>query len=137
MCYNGPMTQRILVIGGTGLVGNALVRAWTREGSEVAAATFHCHSTAQFRQLDMQDEPAVLKLLRETAPHWVAVPAANPFVDYCELHPEETRRVNVAGTLNVAKACRQVQARMIFFSSDYVFDGKQGSYYESAATCPI
>ncbi len=126
-----------MVIGGTGLVGNALLRAWTAQGAQVSAATYHCHASGGFLQLDMQDEGQVRALLSAHRPDVVAVPAANPFVDYCELHPEETRRVNVDGTLNVARACREIGARMIFYSSDYVFDGVKGSYTEEDAPCPI
>src|SRR5438094_929333 len=96
--------ERILVVGGTGLVGNALVRAWSAQGAAVTAATYHCRETPAFRQLDMQDSAAVSKLIKEIRPSLVALPAANPFVDYCELHPEETRKVNVEGSLNVLRA---------------------------------
>lgn len=126
-----------MVIGGTGLVGNALLRAWKSRGAEVAAATYHCHASGGFLQLDIQDAARTRALLREHRPAIVAVPAANPYVDYCQTHPEETRRVNVAGTLNVARACSEIGARMIFYSSDYVFDGAKGSYIEEDAPCPI
>lgn len=130
--------SRIVVLGGTGLVGNALVRAWKSGGAEeVAAATYRAHPASGFLQLDMRDEARVRRVLGEFRPQWVAVPAANPFVDYCELHPEETRAVNVAGTLNVARACRELGARMVFFSSDYVFDGKKGVYTEDDPPSPI
>jgi len=131
------MDGTILVVGGTGLVGNALVRAWTVQGAAVAAATYHCHASGSFLQLDMQDMGQVRALLKAHRPAVVAVPAANPFVDYCELHPEETRKVNVDGTLNIARACREIGARMIFYSSDYVFDGVKGSYTEEDAPSPI
>jgi len=131
------MDATVLVIGGTGLVGNALLRAWTAAGARVSAATYHCHPSGGFLQLDMQNEGQVRALLAAHRPQVVAVPAANPFVDYCELHPEETRRVNVDGTLNVARACRDAGARMIFYSSDYVFDGVKGSYTEEDAPSPI
>lgn len=131
------MLEKVMVVGGTGLVGNALLRAWKAQGCEVAAATYHCHATGGFLQLDMQDPARVRALLEQYRPAWVAVPAANPFVDYCELHPEQTRRVNVEGTLNVARACRDLGARMVFYSSDYVFDGVKGVYTEEDAVCPI
>ncbi len=129
--------ERILVVGGTGLVGNALVRGWTRRGKTVTAATYHCRQTAAFRQLDMQDADAVKKLIGEVAPTLVALPAANPFVDYCELHPEETRKVNVDGSINVIKAASARGARVIFFSSDYVFDGGKGDYHEDDRVNPL
>jgi len=131
------MSVKVLVIGGTGLVGNALLREWTARGADVVAATYHCHASGGFLQLDMQDELQVCETLKRLVPAVVAVPAANPFVDYCEQHPGETRKVNVDGTLNVARVCREIGARMIFYSSDYVYDGAKGSYTEEDATCPI
>lgn len=135
--YSFGVDGKIMVIGGTGLVGNALLRTWTASRAEVAAATYHCHPSGGFLQLDMQDEAQVRALLEAHHPAVVAVPAANPFVDYCELHPAETRRVNVDGTLNVARACKDLGARMVFYSSDYVFDGLKGTYTEEDAPCPI
>ena len=131
------MGAKVLVIGGTGLVGNALLRAWTARGADVVAATYHAHATGGFLQLDMREEAKVRDILGRLRPVVVAVPAANPFVDYCEQHPAETRKVNVDGTLNVARACRDLGARMIFYSSDYVFDGDKGVYTEEDATCPL
>ena len=131
------MPPKVLVVGGTGLVGNALVRAWKSQGAEVAAATYHCHPSGGFLQLDIRDEKRVRELLARHRPEVVAVPAANPYVDYCELHPEETRGVNVAGTGIVARACAQAGARMIFFSTDYVFDGKTGGYREEDPPSPL
>lgn len=131
------MPDKILIVGGTGLVGNALLRAWTKRGADVAAATYHCHPTPHFRQLNMQDAGAVEQTIKELKPRTVAVPAANPYVDYCELHPQETRKVNVEGTLNVARACRRHGAAVIFFSSDYVFDGRKGIYTEEDAPNPV
>lgn len=128
---------KVLVVGGTGLVGNALVRAWSSRGHEVAAATYHCHPSPGFVRLDMQDEGAVRKAVELFAPAVVAVPAANPHVDYCETHPAETRAVNVTGTLNVARAAKDLGARLVFYSSDYVFDGKKGSYVEEDARSPL
>lgn len=130
-------TEKILVVGGTGLVGNALVRAWLRRGRPVAGATFHRQESAFFHRLDMRDPAAVRKVLAEVSPTLVAVPAANPYVDYCEAHPEETRALNVEGTLNVAGAAKEIGARVVFFSSDYVFDGKKGSYKEEDAPNPL
>lgn len=131
------MKPSLLVVGGTGLVGNALVRAWSGRGGSVTAATYHCHPSAAFRALDMQDEARVRALLSELRPAVVAIPAANPHVDHCELRPEETRRVNVEGVLNVARAAAAAGAASIFYSSDYVFDGAKGAYTEEDPVSPL
>src|SRR3989344_2205872 len=59
ICYVFAMDGKVMVIGGTGLVGNALLRTWTERGAEVAAATYHCHPSGGFLQLDMQEEAKV------------------------------------------------------------------------------
>lgn len=113
------------------------MREWQKRGGEIRAATYHCHPSKGFRSLDMQDAAAVKLLIDELRPDLVAVPAANPFVDHCELHPEETRRTNVEGTLNVARACAAAAVPMVFYSSDYVFDGVKGAYTEADPVSPL
>lgn len=117
-----------LVIGGSGLVGMALVTA-CEKANLTAAATYLNHPVPGFHALDIRDGRAVSKLLGELKPKIVALPAANPYVDYCEQHPEETRAINVRGTRNVAEACKSAGAKLMFFSTDYVFDGLKGSDY--------
>ena len=129
--------ERVLVVGASGLVGNALLRAWAARGTEVFSTTYEWPSSPLFRRLDMRDAAAVRGILEEFSPGLVALPAANPHVDYCQTHPGETRLVNVAGSLNVARACRERGVRMIFFSSDYVFDGRKGRYVEDDQPSPI
>ena len=89
--------EKILVVGGAGLVGDALVRAWEKRGAQVLAADCCPELGPGMIRLDMRDEDAIRAVLAQAGPGVVAVPAANPHVDYCELHPEETRRVNVDG----------------------------------------
>lgn len=85
----------------------------------------------------MADERAVRAVLSEVKPDIVAVPAGIAHVDHCELHPQETRRVNVEATAGVARACQTAGARMVFFSSDYVFDGTKGAYREDDGVHPL
>jgi len=58
-------------------------------------------------------------------------------VDYCETHRKEAWKVNVEGTRNIAEACREVGAKMIFISTDYVFDGKKEIYTEEDTPNPL
>lgn len=129
ICYNIGMKRRFLIVGGTGLVGASLVRAWSGTGVEVRGTSR--------RDLDMSDPKARARVLGEFKPEVVAIPAANPFVDYCELHPVETRRVNVDATIALAQDAAGIGARSVFYSSDYAFDGVQGTYTEEDAPSPI
>ncbi|MBI5629542.1 MAG: SDR family oxidoreductase [Elusimicrobia bacterium] len=128
---------RILVIGATGLVGQALLRAWEKRAVPGAAGTSLAQSFENCLPLDITDASSVERILAELRPDAVFLPAANPHVDYCESHPEETRRVNIDGSLNVLRCCRRHGCKMVFFSSDYVFDGLRGPYAEKDSVSPI
>jgi len=110
-------------------VGRALAAAWQRAGASLELTHF-THAAPGSRPLDIRDGEATARLVSSSKPDLVALPAANPYVDDCERHPEENRRINVEGTRNVARACAAAGARLLFFSTDYVFDGRKGSDYE-------
>jgi dTDP-4-dehydrorhamnose reductase len=63
--------------------------------------------------------------------------AAETNVDLCETDHEHARRINVDGTANVAEGCAAAGARMIFISTDYVFDGVKGNYAETDQPNPV
>jgi dTDP-4-dehydrorhamnose reductase len=121
--------MRALIVGATGLHGHALYRHLrVRPGWEVSVTTYDI-AVPGFERLDAMDAGAVDALLARLRPDAVIFPASNPFVDYCERHPEETRRLNVEATLRAARAAQDRGARFVFFSTDYVFDGTKGSAY--------
>lgn len=126
--------MKALVIGGSGLVGAALLRTvppgWTTTGTSFAQDLPH------LIKLDAGDPEAVKRLL-EQGFDWVLMPAANPNVDGCERDPLATRRINVEAVAGVVEACQQVGAGLVYFSSDYVFDGKAGPYTEDDLPKPI
>ncbi len=84
------------------------------------------------QDVDIRDADRVLQVLRETRPEWVILAAAYTDVDGCESNQDLAFAVNRDGALNVAAAAKQVGARLLFFSSDYVFDGKKSAPYETA-----
>lgn len=129
--------MRALIVGATGLVGHALWRDWgARAGWEVRG-TYKSHPQPGMTPLDILDPEAVRADLRSFKPDAVVLTASNPFVDYCETRPEETRAINVSAALRVAEAARAAGARLVFFSSDYVFDGTAAPYGEDAPTRPL
>ena len=75
--------------------------------------------------------------IRKVNPDVVIHCAAFTNVDECEIQKEKAWEVNVIGTENVAKACQNIGAKMIYVSTDFVFDGKKGMYKETDKTNPI
>jgi len=112
--------MKVLILGATGLLGQALVREWT--GDEVLAMGS--------RDVDIRDPAKVRAMIGNGRPNWIVLAAAYTDVDGCESHREVAFSVNRDGAVNVAEAARQAGAKLIFLSSDYVFDGKKTSPYE-------
>lgn len=124
--------MRTLIIGASGLVGGAL-----RAVFPDAVGTYYRKPAADLEPLDIADDAAVRALVARVVPELILLPAAQPNVDACEKDPGASERVNVAGTRHVAAAAAAAGARLVFFSTDYVFDGQAGPYPPDAAPAPI
>jgi dTDP-4-dehydrorhamnose reductase len=79
--------------------------------------------------LDVTDRRAVEEELRRERPDWVVHAAAFTRVDDCEGEQERAMAVNAEGTRHVAEAASAVEARVLYVSTDYVFDGLKGAPY--------
>jgi len=112
--------MNVLILGGTGLLGKALVREWS--GDTVLALGS--------RDVDIRDAAAVHRAVETARPEWIVLAAAYTDVDGCETHRDLAFSVNRDGAVVVAKAAKQSGAKLLFLSSDYVFDGKKTSPYE-------
>lgn len=89
-------------------------------------------------QVDITDGPLVERSLAGVDPAVVINAAAYNVVDVAEREPLAAFEVNALAVRNVALACRQLDARLIHFSTDYVFDGRAGRpYTEEDATHPL
>ncbi|PSR23025.1 MAG: NAD(P)-dependent oxidoreductase [Sulfobacillus acidophilus] len=119
-----------LVIGASGQVGHALMLELSRRG-ESAVGTYLSHPVPQLIPLDMRDQDQIAALLKTVAPDAVWIPAAMPDVDYCERHPETSYATNVEGPRQVLEQVASRKIPLVYFSSDYVFDGSAGPYRET------
>ena len=127
--------MRTLIIGASGCVGGILYQDFPKLGD--VWGTYCSHPWNNLVPLDITRPVDVLRLFEEFQPDLVLQPAAQPNVDGCEENPAESHRVNVEGTRNVVEAIRRTKAKYVFFSSDYVFDGKSGPYGEEDLPNPI
>ena len=113
--------MRVLITGAAGQVGRELVHAFA--GDDVTAAD---HTT-----LDVADRSTVLATVTSTNPDVILHAGAWTAVDACESDADRAFAVNALGTRHVAEAARRVNAHVIYFSTDYVFDGtKREPYHE-------
>jgi len=88
--------------------------------------------------VDIVNADAVNTVFEQFRPELVIHAAAITSTDFSNAQPELTRRINVDGAVNVARACRAVGARLIFFSTEQVFNGNQesGPYAETDTAVP-
>ncbi len=125
-----------LVIGASGLVGGYLDAALRADGQKVVS-TYFANPIPNAIPLDVRQAAQVAALVAKTRPTRIFLPAAIPNVDYCETHPTQTYPTNVLGIKNVVMAANAIGARVIYFSSDYIFDGESGPYGEMETARPI
>jgi dTDP-4-dehydrorhamnose reductase len=112
--------MKAMIFGASGLLGQALMREW--KGDEVIGLTS--------RDFDIRDTDKVRRVIENTRPEWIVLAAAYTDVDGCESNQELAFSVNRDGAVNVARAAKAASAKLLFLSSDYVFDGKKNSPYE-------
>lgn len=107
--------MKILVTGAHGQLGHDLVKELNLRGHDVVGA--------DLAECDITDEAATLAYIRSVAPDAVIHCAAFTAVDAAEDNRELCLRVNGNGTENVAKACADIGAKLLYISTDYVFPG--------------
>jgi dTDP-4-dehydrorhamnose reductase len=113
--------MKAMIFGASGLLGKELLREWTDD--EIIGLSS--------RDVDIRDADNVQKLVDKSRPEWIVLAAAYTNVDDCESHPDLAFAVNRDGAVNVAKSAKRARAKLLFLSSDYVFDGKKTSPYET------
>lgn len=131
--------MKLLVIGGSGLVGTNIVKTASETGAEVHA-TFHNTETERTdSQLDKTDVDRTTSLIKDLDPDVVIDTAAFHAVDDCETERDRAWAVNAAGTRNAAAAADAVDAHFIYLSTDYVFSGDptEAPYSEDDPVSPL
>jgi dTDP-4-dehydrorhamnose reductase len=113
--------MRVTIFGATGMLGKALMRQWP--GDEVTGLG---SAEADIRSPDQVD-----KVVSDSNPDWIILSAAYTDVDGCEVNPTMANAVNTQGAANVAKAAANSRAKLLFVSTDYVFDGTKSTPYEA------
>ena len=130
--------MKILVIGGSGLVGGNCLRHFSeQEGVQVEGTYFsyptsntHYFDTLYIKNPDNFD-------VAEFGPDVIMHCGALTHVDKCETEVVESYDKTVKSTENVIELCKKYYARMLYVSTDYVFDGQNGPYDEEAGVGPL
>lgn len=127
--------MRLLVVGASGLVGGHLLTAAEQAG-DVAVGVAR-QAVGPVQACALEDLPRLDLMLREFAPEAVLCAAGFTWADGCEGDPARSRRENFENPVALAELCRRQGVRFAYYSSSYVFDGREGSYAESAPVSPL
>lgn len=126
--------MKVFVTGVAGQLGHDVMNELTRRGHEAIGSDIlpELENPMPYVPLDITDAEAVKKAIADIQPDaivhcaaWTAVDAAED-----EEKQEKVKAINVDGTQNIAKAARQVDAKMVYISTDYVFDGQGKTPWE-------
>jgi dTDP-4-dehydrorhamnose reductase len=121
--------MKILLVGGSGQLGSDF---------RAVAAGRHTVVAPSHAELDVTARTSVRDAVERVRPDVVVNAAAFHKVEMCERDPEKSFAVNATGAWNIATASRDVNARCVFVSTDYVFDGEcSEGYVEDARPGPL
>ena len=133
--------MKVLVTGGSGLVGNKLVKELVTRGHDVIAIYNSRKPSDPYNikwiQLDITLRYKLEDLIYKERPNVIVHAAALTDVDVCEVEKGKAWQVNVEATRSIAKATKTINAFLIYISTDYVFDGEKGKYKEEDIPSPI
>jgi len=130
--------MKVIVTGGSGLLGRAVVAKAKAAGHEVKGLAFS-RATEDLIKLDLHDSAAFEKLCEDFKPDVVIHAAAERRPDVAEKDPEAAKKLNVAVPQNIAKLCKRLDIVVIYISTDYVFPGEAppAGYEPEDATEPL
>ncbi len=128
--------DEILVTGAGGLLGSKIIGK-----AKMNHIVYPTHATRPFSprsiHMDITDKAEVKSVLSKIKPDVVIHTAAETNVDKCETEKEHAMKVNAEGTKALAETCRKIRAKIVYVSTDYVFNGRKGLYTEDDAPNPV
>jgi len=138
---NFKKVKRVLITGGTGLLGVAIQQSAPTDiqGFSVYFPKRSLPAPLPFpvRSADVSDRKQMESVFEWAKPDVVIHTAAIGSVDFAERNREQTRKINIGGTEVVAALCEIFKSRLIYISSNAVFDGQSPFYSETAPVNPI
>lgn len=115
------MNYRVMVTGAAGQLGYDVVKTFKAEGHQVLA----CDKN----QMDITDQQQCTDMIKTFRPHIIIHCAAYTAVDQAEVDEDTAYEINASGTRNIAVAAESVKAKLVYISTDYVFDGSGSTPY--------
>jgi dTDP-4-dehydrorhamnose reductase len=141
MQTNGLVKNRILITGSNGMLGQRAVQFYSsNKNIELLATSVEEKSvvdSVEYISSDIKNRDSIKKVIHDYCPDFIVHTAAFTNVDLSEKLREDAWKINVKGVEYITEAARAIDAHIIHISTDYIFDGKNGPYDESAIPDPV
>jgi dTDP-4-dehydrorhamnose reductase len=137
--------MKILITGANGLVGQHLIRLLVEEGKfEIHALgkgpsriSYGKSNGVNYHSVDLTNFKKTEHLVDKLAPHIIVHAAAMSQPNECVAQPDQCWKVNVGATRSLLRAAERNKSYFIYISTDFVFDGEEGPYDETATPNPV
>lgn len=133
--------KRIIIIGSNGMLGQRTAEFYKSQSNfELLCCSVENESVlpdVEYISADIADREKIKKTIYDFCPDVIVNAAAYTNVDGCETEREAAWRINVKGVEYLAEAARVIDSYLVHISTDYVFDGKNGPYSETAKPNPL
>jgi len=138
--------NKLLILGANGFLGSNIIQIRSKnkllnKDFTFIAADLHNNNidkTVSFYHIDITQQEDVYKQIVVLSPDIIVLTAAMTNVDQNEKDKRLATKINVEGPKNVIKACKQIDSKLIFLSTDFIFDGrKRGHYTEEDVPKPL
>lgn len=129
--------MKFLVTGSAGLVGYNLTKELAQEHTTFSAYYNDMPEYGLPIKIDLADHASITNAINVSKPDVILHLAAMTGVDTCESQKEMAQKINYTATQTIAIESAKINAFLVYVSTDYVFDGKTGSYKESDPTNPV
>ena len=126
--------MKIAIIGAEGFLGRRLMTILSKDHEVLGAGI---NGKEKIKNLDATDYLSVKKFLFDFKPSLVIDNVSLTSSLACEKDPKLAEELNYFSAKNIAKSCEEIGAKMVFFSSTYIFDGQKGDYTEKDTPSPL
>ena len=140
-------TEKVLVIGANGFLGSYLMtfkylHTFQRRGVSLIASDLdnsHLSQNILFYKFDITNAKKTERKILEINPQVIILIASMTDVDQCEIDKNLANKINVEGPKNVINVCNKIDSKLVFLSTDFIFDGtkENGLYRENDIPNPL
>ena len=130
--------MKILVIGGSGIIGSKIVRKFVERKNDVIYTYYQNNLNVGIGQrLDIRKKDETIDLISKVNADLVIHTAALTNVDLCETDKKLADSINVKGTENVITGCQKTNSKIVYISTSFVFNGEKNKYFEEDEPSPV